>query len=142
MRNEINSSMNYLFALFISFGLVSCGIWKKEKISTATSDSNISSEKSQGSNHFTNFVSKIEFIKLCDPHTIFVLFTLDTAGVVSDPDFKISKKYPEDDCKPDSLYIEQLKVDFVRTIPMWELLDLKKDTNTKIRLSIPITLCH
>lgn len=134
--------MNHLFALFISFGLVSCGIWKKEKIITATSDSNISSEKSQGSNHFTNFVSKIEFIKLCDPHTIFVLFTLDTAGVVSDPDFKISKKYPEDDCKPDSLYIEQLKVGFVRTIPRWELLDLKKDTNAKIRLSIPITLCH
>jgi len=139
--NEINPSMKYLFALFITLGLVSCGIWKKEKIVTMTSDCEFLPEKNQGSNHFANFVREIELNKLCDPHTIFVLFTLDTAGVVSNPDFKISKKYPEDDCKPDSLYIEQLKVDFLRTIPRWELVDLKKDTLAKFRLSIPVTFC-
>jgi len=139
--NEINPSMKYLFALFITLGLVSCGIWKKEKIVTTSSESDISPEISHRSIHFANFVREIGLNKLCDPHTIFVLFTLDTAGVLSNPDFKISKKYPEDDCKPDSLYIEQLKVDFLRTIPRWELVDIKKDTNAKIRLSIPVTFC-
>ncbi len=32
MRNEINSCMKYLFALFITLGLVSCGIWKKDTL--------------------------------------------------------------------------------------------------------------
>ena len=141
MWKEINPSMNYLFALFITLGLVSCGIWKKKKIVTTSSKSDISPEISHRNIHFANFVSIIELIKLCDPHNIFVLFTLDTAGVVTNPDFKISKKYPEDDCKPDPLYIEQLKVDFLRTIPKWELVDLKKDTLAKFRLSIPVTFC-
>lgn len=115
--------MNDLFTLFISLGLVSFGIWKKEKIDTTSSESDISPEISLASIHLSNFVSKIELNKFCDPRRIFVLFTVDTAGIVSDSDFKILKNYLEDDCKPDSFYMEQLKADFVKTISRWELVD-------------------
>lgn len=132
--------------LFISliFGFVSCGILKKEtmNISKSNNDSLYSNYPNitdiRFSTSLSEFVQTIELGKLCNPAKLYVVFTVDTAGKITDPDF-MPDYYDQNDCKIDTIYIEMLKVEFEKSMPIWKP-TIQNDTITKIRYSIPVTI--
>ncbi|MCB9189400.1 MAG: hypothetical protein H6599_08980 [Flavobacteriales bacterium] len=85
-----------------------------------------------------HFVEKIDDSRLCSPMKMLVIFSIDTTGTVSDPDFKFSN-FMIDSCFIDSSYIDDLKKDFIITIPNWKP-NVLSDSLTKVRYSIPITM--
>lgn len=69
---------------------------------------------------------------------MYVIFSIDTTGKVSDPDFKFTN-VTDDSCYIDSSYIDELKKEFLITMPNWKPNALS-DSITQVRYSIPVSL--
>jgi hypothetical protein len=85
-----------------------------------------------------HFVGTIDDIRICGPMKMFIIFSVDTTGIISDPDFKFSN-FLVDNCLVDSSYIDDLKKDFLLQMPNWKPKSLS-DSITKVRYTIPVRL--
>ncbi|MEO9802516.1 MAG: hypothetical protein ABJF04_04675 [Reichenbachiella sp.] len=131
-----------LILLFIST-LVSCVSTKDQKTDPNLTNNNASHSLNKDisdltfSTSLSEFIQTMELKKLCNPVKLHVIFSVDTIGKISDPDFRPTQ-YDQDDCEIDTVYLEKLKVEFEKSMPLWKLTNMS-DTTTKARYSIPVT---
>lgn len=135
--------MKFVLFILLILGFVSCGLLKNETMNNTKSDNNIqnsnypNSTDIRFSTSLSEFVQTIDLGKLCNPVKLYIIFTVDTAGKMSDSDI-IPGYFDQNVCKVDSIYIDELKVEFEKSMPIWKP-TIKNDTITKIRYSIPVT---
>ncbi len=141
--NIKTTSMEQILFLLLICGFVSCGtLNRKTKNKLKSNNDSLHSDFPNNtdirySTSLSEFVQTIELAKLCDPVKLYIIFTIDTTGKITDPDFKIDF-YNKDECILDSIYIDKLKVELVKHMPLLKPM-VVNDTIKKVRLSIPVT---
>lgn len=82
------------------------------------------------------FVQKIDLSELCYPHTLYITFSIDTTGLLTEPEFK-PVNGDISGCTINLTYIESLKKDFEQEKIYWKQL-YKDGKREKVKYSLPI----
>ncbi len=134
--------MKLFLCVLVILGFTSCSLFHEKTIKNtkAINDTAYINYPMNADTRFfmsmTEFVHTIELEKLCDPVRIFIGFSVDTAGKISNADF-IPCIFENDDCSIDSAYLEKLQVEFETSMPVWKP-EINNDSITKTRYIIPV----
>lgn len=134
--------MKLILFVLVILGFASCSlIHRKASNDTKTKCDSLninypSSADINFSNSLSEFVQAIDLEKLCNPVRIFIGFSVDTAGKISNVDF-IPRIFENSDCSIDSAYLEKLQGEFEKSMPVWKP-EMNNDSITKNRYIIPV----
>lgn len=84
-----------------------------------------------------DFIQTLDPSKLCEPYRMYVQFSLDSIGKVTDSDFDVDFNEKEG-CRIDSTYLKEINEAFEQQMPAWHLVK-NGDTLRNVRLRFPVT---
>lgn len=129
--------MRFLLIISVLGLLTSCSTTKKSTTAYESDSDSLSNTDTDFSVSLVKFIETVDLDKLCYPVKLYVIFSVDSTGKIYDSDFNPTI-LADENCKPDTVYINTMKTKFENQMPLWQPKVLN-DSTKMVRYSIPVT---
>ena len=133
--NRIN--LRLLLIISVLGLLTSCSTTKKSTVVKESGSDSLSNANIDFSVSLGKYVQTVDLNKLCNPVRLYVMFSVDSTGKISDSEFKPTV-LSDKNCIPDSVYMNNMKIQFENQMPLWKP-KVFNDSIKIVRYSIPVT---